>query len=125
MRELEKIVLEGVRYIIWDERHGKSPLKSGMALLLSDRDGIGADVLIVLPKNRPLSFSAYNKNGQTIDMDNNARRAVSLTLQKTEALSVGTQIAAEGENIDRIEVRLTDSFCGRLFNSEKKSRIAG
>ena len=55
MRELEKIMISGVRYMIWDESRGICPDASGIKLLLSALDGVGADILLVLPKNRFLS----------------------------------------------------------------------
>ena len=118
MRELEKITLDSVRYIIWDELQGESPRKNGVALLLSARNGVGADTLLVLPKNRPLALRAYANDGSEIAVDNGARRAASIALENLAPL-------ANKEAIDRVEVRLTDSFCARLFAADKTARIAG
>ena len=118
MRELEKITLDGVRYIVWDELQGESPRKNGVALLLSTRNGVGADTLLVLPKNRPLALRAYANDGSEIAVDNGARRAASIALENLAPL-------ANKEAIDRVEVRLTDSFCARLFAADKTARIAG
>lgn len=124
MRELEKITLDGVRYIVWDELRGISPQKSGISLLLSDRNGVGADVLLVLPENRPLAVRAYGKDGSEVAVDDGARRAASFVLEKLTMLTSGTEAAAFEATLDRVEVRLTDSFCTRLFPSENRARIA-
>ena len=124
MRELEKITLDGVRYIVWDELRGISPQKSGITLLLSDRSGVGADVLLVLPENRPLAVRAYGKDGSEVAVDAGARRVASFVLEKLTMLTSGTEAAAFEATLDRVEVRLTDSFCTRLFPSENRTRIA-
>lgn len=124
MRELEKITVEGVRYLVWDEALGISPRQSGIALLLSDSDGVGADALLVLPKHRPLALRAYGKDGGLMEVDENAHRAASLAMETFAMLAAGENIVADG-GIDRAEVRLTDSFCTRLFSTEKRARIAG
>lgn len=123
MRELEKITLNGVRYIVWDELRGTCPQAEGIALLLSSRNGVGADALLVIPHHRPLAIRAYAKDGHEIDVDENARNAASLALENLTMLSAGGK---NGERtVDRIEVRLTDSFCRRLFHTGKSARIAG
>lgn len=123
MRELEKITLNGVRYIVWDELRGTCPQAEGIALLLSSRNGVGADALLVIPPHRPLAIRAYAKDGHEIDVDENARNASSLALEDLTMLSAGGK---NGERtVDRIEVRLTDSFCRRLFHTGKSARIAG
>ncbi len=123
MRELEKITLNGVRYIVWDELRGTCPQAEGIALLLSSRNGVGADALLVIPHHRPLAIRAYAKDGHEIDVDENARNAASLALEDLTMLSAGGK---NGERtVDRIEVRLTDSFCRRLFHTGKSARIAG
>lgn len=123
MRELEKITLNGVRYIVWDELRGTCPQAEGIALLLSSRNGVGADALLVIPHHRPLAIHAYAKDGHEIDVDENARNAASLALEDLTMLSAGGK---NGERtVDRIEVRLTDSFCRRLFHTGKSARIAG
>ena len=124
LRELEKITLDGVRYIVWDELRGSSPKKSGTALLLSDRNGVGADVLVVLPKNRPLVIRAYGKDGSEVAVDDSARRAASLVIEKLTMLTSGAEYARYETEMDRVEVRLTDSFCAQLFRSENHARIA-
>ena len=124
MRELGKITLDGVRYIVWDEMRGSSPKKSGIALLLSDRNGVGADVLLVLPKNRPLAVRAYGKDGSEVAVDDSACRAASLVLEKLTLLTSGAEAEMFEAALDRVEVRLTDSFCARLFPSESRTRIA-
>ena len=123
MRELEKITLNGVRYIVWDELRGTGPQAEGIALLLSSRNGVGADALLVIPHHRPLAIRAYAKDGHEIDVDENARNAASLALEDLTMLSAGGK---NGERtVGRIEVRLTDSFCRRLFHTGKSARIAG
>ena len=123
MRELEKITLNGIRYIVWDELRGTCPQAEGIALLLSSRNGVGADALLVIPHHRPLAIRAYAKDGHEIDVDENARNAASLALEDLTMLSAGGK---NGERtVDRIEVRLTDSFCRRLFHTGKSARIAG
>lgn len=123
MRELEKITLNGVRYIVWDELRGTCPQAEGIALLLSSRNGVGADALLVIPHHRPLAIRAYAKDGHEIDVDENARNAASLALEDLTMLSAGGK---NGERtVDRIEVRLTDSFYRRLFHTGKSARIAG
>ena len=123
MRELGKITLNGVRYIVWDELRGTCPQAEGIALLLSSRNGVGADALLVIPHHRPLAIRAYAKDGHEIDVDENARNAASLALEDLTMLSAGGK---NGERtVDRIEVRLTDSFCRRLFHTGKSARIAG
>lgn len=123
MRELEKITLNGVRYIVWDELRGTCPQAEGIALLLSSHNGVGADALLVIPHHRPLAIRAYAKDGHEIDVDENARNAASLALEDLTMLSAGGK---NGERtVDRIEVRLTDSFCRRLFHTGKSARIAG
>ncbi len=124
MRELEKITMNGVRYIVWDETQGVCPQKNGVALLLSARDGVGADALLVLPKNRPLAVRAYGKDGSAIDVNQSARRVASLAIENLALLAAGKKIAVE-ETVYRIEVRLTDCFCHRLFAADKTARIAG
>lgn len=121
MRELEKIMVNGVRYIIWDEMLGICPQADGIALLLSARDGIGADVLLVIPQDRPLAIRSYAKDGHEIAVDENARNAASLSFENMTMLNRNEETYA----VDRIEVRLTDSFCHRLFPSEKRACIAG
>ena len=124
MKELEKITLDDIRYIVWDESQGIRPKKSGIALLLSDHNGVGADVLLVLPKNRPLAVRAYAKDGSEIVMDAGARRAASFAIQKLTMLTAGMEASASDASLNRIEVRLTDAFCSRLFPSENHARIA-
>ena len=124
MRELKKITLDGVRYIVWDELRGISPQKSGMTLLLSDRNGVGADILLVLPKNRPLAVRAYGKDGSEVAVDEGARLVASFVLEKMTMLMSGTEAAEFEATLDCVEVRLTDSFNARLFPSESRTRIA-
>ena len=124
MRELEKITLDGVRYIVWDELRGASPRKSGMTLLLSDRNGVGADVLLVLPKDRPLAIRAYAKDGSETVVDDGARRVASIVLEKLTMLTSGIEELAFEVALDRVEVRLTDSFYTRLFSTENRARVA-
>ena len=124
MRELEKITLEGVRYIVWDELRGASPEKNGIALLLSDRNGVGADVFLVLPKNRPLVVRAYAKDGSAIAVDDGVRRAAAFVLEKLTILKSGAEAVNAEVALDRVEVRLTDTFFARLFPSETSARIA-
>ena len=124
MRELEKITVNGVRYIVWDETRGISPQKNGITLLLSARDGIGADALLVLPVNRPLAIRAYGKDGGEITADQSARRAASLAIRNLALLAAGKEIVTD-ETVDRVEVRLTECFCARLFAADKAARIAG
>lgn len=124
MRELEKITLDGVRYIVWDELRGASPRKSGMTLLLSDRNGVGADVLLVLPKDRPLAIRAYAKDGSETVVDDGARRVASIVLEKLTMLTSGIKELAFEVALDRVEVRLTDSFYTRLFSTENRARVA-
>ena len=124
MRELEKITLDGVRYIVWDELRGTSPEKSGISLLLSARNGVGADVLLVLPKDRPLAVRAYAHDGSEVVVDNNARRVAAFVLERLTLLTSGMEAATFEATPDRVEVRLTDSFCARLFPSENRTRIA-
>ena len=124
MRELKKITLDGVRYIVWDELRGISPQKSGMTLLLSNRNGVGADILLVLPKNRPLAVRAYEKDGSEVAVDEGARLVASFVLEKMTMLTSGTEAAEFEAALDSVEVRLTDSFRARLFPSENRARIA-
>ena len=124
MRKLEKITLNGVRYIIWDELRGTCPQADGIALLLSARNGVGADALLVIPQDRPLAIRAYAKDGHEISVDENARSAASLALENLTMLSAGAQ-NGESACTDRIEVRLTDDFCRRLFHTGQSARIAG
>ena len=124
MRELKKITLDGVRYIVWDELRGISPQKSGMTLLLSDRNGVGADILLVLPKKRPLAVRAYGKDGYEVAVDEGARLVASFVLEKMTMLTSGTEAAEFEAALDSVEVRLTDSFRARLFPSENSARIA-
>lgn len=124
MRQLKKITLDGVRYIVWDELRGISPQKSGMTLLLSDRNGVGADILLVLPKNRPLAVRAYGKDGSEVAVDEGARLVASFVLEKMTMLTCGTEAAEFEAALDSVEVRLTDSFRARLFPSENSARIA-
>ena len=124
MRELKKITLDGVRYIVWDELRGISPQKSGIMLLLSDRNGVGADILLVLPKNRPLAVRAYGKDGYEVAVDEGARLVASFVLEKMTMLTSGTEAAEFEAALDSVEVRLTDSFRARLFPSENRARIA-
>lgn len=124
MRELAKITLDGVRYIIWDELRGMSPKRNGMSLLLSDRDGVGADVLLVLPGERPLAVRAYGKDGAETALDAGARRAVAFALENLALPLPGSEDEMRESEQDRVEVRLTDSFCARLFRSEEQARIA-
>ncbi len=124
MRELVKITLDGVRYIVWDELRGASPEKSGMKLLLSDRNGVGADVLLVLPQGRPLAVRSYAKDGSETVVDECARRAASIVIEKLTMLTSGAADLTFEVSPDCVEVRLTDSFCARLFPSEQRARIA-
>ncbi len=121
MRELEKIMVNGVRYIVWDELRGICPQSDGISLLLSARDGVGADALLVIPQNRPLAVRVYAKDGHEIAVDENARHAAALAVDNRTMLK-SNDIAC---TVDRVEVRLTDSFCRRLFRSVDKARIAG
>ena len=121
MRRLEKIVLEGIHYIVWDETQGTSPREKGAALLLSHKDGVGGDVLLVLPKERPLALRAYAKDGREVDADDAARRAALLALGR----AIAAEADASGKTAGFVEIRLTDSFCARLFPAEQPSRIAG
>lgn len=125
MRELAKITIDGVRYIVWDELRGKRPGRAGIALLLSMRDGVGADALLVVPENKPLALRAYDSDGNEIPVGSAARRAASLALGSRGALGPKVQSGVADERIERVEVRLTDYFCARLFDAESRSRMAG
>lgn len=125
MRELEKITINGVRYIVWNEAHGICPEISGIKLLLSARDGVGADVLLVLPNDQPLAIRAFTKDGHEIPVSDEARRIASITLKKSAAPFSKTDFFQIKSLIDYVEVRLTDSFCTRLFDMERKTRLAG
>lgn len=126
MRELEKITINGVRYIIWDEARGGCPDASGISLLLSARDGIGADILLVLPKDRPLAVCAYASDGHKTSVGGGARHAVSISLKKSASPISEAKFFPIEKPVDYVEVRLTDSFCARLFATEgRKSRLAG
>ena len=95
-----------------------------MTLLLSDRNGVGADILLVLPKNRPLAVRAYGKDGSEVAVDEGARLVASFVLEKMTMLTCGTEAAEFEAALDSVEVRLTDSFRARLFPSENSARIA-
>ena len=150
MRELEKITINGVRYIIWDEARGGCPDASGIRLLLSARDGvgadillalpkdhpladcayasdgIGADILLALPKNHPLAVCAYASDGHKTSVSDDARHAVSISLEKSAAPISEAKFFHIKKPVDYVEVRLTDSFCARLFaTAGRNSRLAG
>ena len=126
MRELEKITINGVRYIIWDEARGGCPDASGIRLLLSARDGVGADILLTLPKDHPLAVCAYANDGHKTSVSDDARHAVSISLEKTAAPISEAKFFHIEKPVDYVEVRLTDSFCARLFaTAGRKSRLAG
>ena len=126
MRELEKISISGVRYMIWDESRGICPDASGIKLLLSARDGVGADILLVLPKNRPLAVCAYANDGHKISVGEEALRAVSISLKRSTVPISETHLFPIENSVDYVEVRLTDSFFARLFDTAgRKSRLAG
>ncbi len=120
MRKLEKLTLDGIRYIVWDERQGACPGEEGTSLLLSGREGVGGDVLLALPKGRPLAVRAYAKDGHELAADDAARRAAFLALGCSANAGAVAAPAA-----DRVEVRLTDAFCARLFSAGCRARIAG
>ncbi len=126
MRELEKITINGVRYIIWDEARGGCPDASGIRLLLSARDGVGADTLLALPKDHPLAVCAYASDGHKTSVSDDARHAVSISLEKSAAPISEAKFFHIEKPVDYVEVRLTDSFCARLFaTAGRNSRLAG
>lgn len=126
MRELKKITINSVRFIIWDEARGGCPDASGIRLLLSARDGVGADELLVLPKSRPLAICAYTKDGLKTCVSDEALHAVSISFSKSASPIPETNILQNDNQIDYVEVRLTNSFCERLFETTgTKSRLAG
>ncbi len=126
MHKIEKITIDGIRYMIWDEACGICPDAPGIRLLLSDYDGIGADELLVLPKNHPLVICAYTKDGQKTSVSDEARHAVSVSLRKSASPISETNCFHPENSFDYVEVRLTDCFCARLLESSgKKSRLAG
>lgn len=126
MRKIEKITINGIRYIIWDETRGGCPNASGIRLLLSARDGVGADILLVLPNNHALGVCAFANDGHETSVSLDAHRAVSISLEKSAAPISETKFFHCKNPVDYVEVRLTDSFCTRLFEtSGRKSRLAG
>ena len=85
-----------------------------------------ADILLVLPKNRPLAVCAYANDGHKISVGEEALRAVSISLKRSTAPISETHLFPIENSVDYVEVRLTDSFFARLFDTAgRKSRLAG
>ncbi len=118
MYPIEKITVHGVRYIVWDEAVGQSPRGGGVSLLLSAREGVGGDILVVLPARRPRALLAFAPDGRPLPVDAALMRAAALA---GRASNDGARLRLP----DRVEVRLTDAFARRLLRAAVRARRAG
>ncbi|MBQ9364568.1 MAG: hypothetical protein IJT82_02225 [Schwartzia sp.] len=112
MRVIGKYIVDGVRYMVWDEAESMTPGARGIAMLLSSRDGVGADYLISVSASGDIT--AYDRNGEMRETDS-VMRMVALH---------GSGSAISGVRIDYVEVRLTDSFARKIEDASESMRVA-
>jgi len=125
MRQLEKYVISGVRYIVWDEMAGEMPEAAGCMRLMNSCDGVGADLLVVIDARNPKAVRVFDAKGAEVEADDAARYCAALCFgrqgQAMQAAALinsmdrDTRLQLTETEHDYCEVRLTDCFIKGLL----------
>lgn len=121
MRQLEKYVISGVRYIVWDEMAGEMPETAGCMRLMDAGDGIGGDRLVVIDGRNAKDVRVFDAKGRETVLDDVARYAAALCFGKQgqamqaasllNAMERSSRVSLAETEPEHCEVRLTECFC--------------
>lgn len=124
MYRLDKFILDGVRYLVWSSAADKLPEPLGVACLLSDREGVGADRLVVPAAGHPWGICCFGADGEACAVEASDRRVAAL-VGAQEAKGRGVAMTEADASLEYSEVRLTEAFFRRLMKSGCAVTIAG
>ena len=124
MYRLDKFILDEVRYLVWASAADKLPEAAGVACLLSDREGVGADRLVVLAVERPWGICCFGADGEARAVEASDRRVAGIVGAREEK-GRGSAMTEAGASFEYSEVRLTEAFFRRLMKSGCAMTIAG
>ncbi len=134
MRQLEKIIINGTQYLLWNAAAGTRPATAAIRLLLDGKAGVGGHHLLVVDTCRE-TIRLFDAAGEKIALDAVALYTASLWLARAgqaarAAALLDTLPAAACQRLSaeaarHIEVRLTDVFFRRLMTAAFPAKIAG
>lgn len=124
MYRLDKFILHNVRYLVWLGSAAEMPVGEGVALLLSGKEGVGADRLVVTAPGHPWGIRCFGANGEACAVDVSARYVAALATERVGD-GAGYAIAGAGAPLEYSEVRLTEAFFHRLMKHGCTANIAG
>ncbi len=111
MLVIDKFVIDGVRYMVWNDTF-TMPTRDGIAMLLSSRDGVGADYIL---SGEGADVRCCDATGAAVEADSTAR-VIAAHVESCASVMPG---------IEHIEVRLTDGYASRIMNAGASVRVAG
>lgn len=123
MHRLDQVIIHGVRYLVWDGAEAALPKAEGVALLLSGREGVGADRLVVKAQGHPWAVRAFGADGAARAVEAADRDAAALAARRTQAAE-GTAVP-EDTTFAYSEVRLTEAFFHRLMGQCRRDSMVG
>ena len=115
---LDKFIIHGVRYLVWPESAAKVPAAEGVVLLLSGREGVGADRLVVMAPGYPGGVRCFGTDGAVCAVEASDRYVAALANGRCDEVLDDTSFAYS-------EVRLTEAFFHRLMKHGRMAKIAG
>lgn len=124
MYRLDKFILDGVRYLVWSSAAENLPEAAGVACLLSDREGVGADRLVVLAAGHPWGICCFGADGEACAVEPSDRRVAGFVCAR-EAKGRGVALTEADASLEYSEVRLTEAFFRRLMKSGCAVTVAG
>ncbi len=134
MRQLEKIIVNGTQYLLWNATAGKRPAAAAIRLLLDGKAGVGAHHLLVVDTRRG-TIRFFDAAGQECTPDAAALYTAALWLSREgqaaraaallDAIPAVARERLSDQTVRHIEIRLTDTFGRRLLRIASPAKIAG
>ena len=125
MRQLEKYVISGIRYIVWDEMAGEMPETMGCMRLMNSSEGIGANRLVVIDARSAKNVRVFDAKGHETALDDASRYAAALCFgrqgQAMQAAALinsmerDARVSLTGTEPEHYEVHLTNFFLKGLL----------
>ena len=115
---LDKFIIHGVRYLVWPGSAAKVPAAEGVVLLLSGREGVGADRLVVMVPGYPGGVCCFGTDGALCAVEASDRYVATLANGRRDEVLDDT-------SFEYSEVRLTEAFFHRLMKHGRMAKIAG
>lgn len=123
MHRLDQVIVHEMRYLVWDGAEAALPKAEGVALLLSGREGVGADRLVVAVPGHPWAVRVFGADGAARAVEAADRDAAALAAWRTQAAK-GTAVP-EDMPFAYSEVRLTEAFFQRLMGQCRRDSMVG